>query len=129
LADGGSHLLGRCRLLGQEILWWAAIVVMFGYVLLVEKRRLASVGLKKPRIWEVVLAIISGILMVAGIVLIYTVIFPVLHLRMNASAMAALLKTPFWYRLILVTRAAVSEELLSRGYPIERMLELPATVW
>lgn len=43
---------------------------------------------------------------------------------MNASAMTELLRTPFWYRLILVTRAAVSEELLFRGYPIERLLEL-----
>jgi len=124
LGGWGGHLLGRSHLLGQEILWWAAIVVMFGWVLLVEKRRLASVGLKKPRIWDIVLAVILGILLVAGIVLIYTVIFPVLHLRMNASAMTALLKTPFWYRLILVTRAAVSEELLFRGYPIERLLEL-----
>lgn len=44
LGRWGSHLLVRNHLLGQEIVWWAAIVVMFGYVLLVEKRHLASVG-------------------------------------------------------------------------------------
>jgi membrane protease YdiL (CAAX protease family) len=32
--------------------------------------------------------------------------------------------SPFWYRFILVTRAAVAEETLFRGYPIERLEEL-----
>jgi membrane protease YdiL (CAAX protease family) len=43
---------------------------------------------------------------------------------MNKAAYAGLVQTPFWYRLLLVTRAAVGEELLFRGYPIPRLEEL-----
>jgi membrane protease YdiL (CAAX protease family) len=62
--------------------------------------------------------------MVVGIVLIYSVVFPALHLQMNTGQMSHLLATPFWYRLMLVTRAAFAEETLFRGYPIERLKEL-----
>ena len=90
------------------------------YVAFVERRTFASIGFRKPKILDLVLAAIAGILMVAGIVFIYNFVFPALHLTMNASAMRYLLATPFWYRFILVTRAAVAEELMFRGYPIER---------
>jgi membrane protease YdiL (CAAX protease family) len=56
--------------------------------------------------------------------LIYTLLFPVLHLQMNKGAMQGILQTPFWYRFLLVTRAAVAEEVLFRGYPIPRLEEL-----
>jgi membrane protease YdiL (CAAX protease family) len=42
---------------------------------------------------------------------------------MNASEMSSILNTPFWYRFLLVTRAAVAEETLFRGYPIGRIRE------
>jgi membrane protease YdiL (CAAX protease family) len=62
--------------------------------------------------------------MVMTIVFMYSVVFPALHLQMNSGEMSKLLATPFWYRFMLVTRAAVSEEILFRGYPIERLEEL-----
>jgi membrane protease YdiL (CAAX protease family) len=42
---------------------------------------------------------------------------------MNVGEMGRLLNTPFWYRFFLVTTAAVVEETLFRGYPIERIGE------
>jgi membrane protease YdiL (CAAX protease family) len=35
-----------------------------------------------------------------------------------------MLDTPYWYRVAVVTRAAFVEELLVRGYGIERLQEL-----
>lgn len=122
-AWGRTHS-GLGRLVGNEVLWWVAVVVILLYVVFVERRSFASIGFREPRILDLVLAVIAGILMVAGIVFIYSVVFPVLHLTMNAGTMRYLLETPFWYRLMLVTRAAVAEELLFRGYPIERVDEL-----
>jgi membrane protease YdiL (CAAX protease family) len=55
---------------------------------------------------------------------IYGVVFPALHLKMNTGAMSTIIQTPVWYRFILVTRAAVAEETLFRAYPIERIGEL-----
>ena len=61
--------------------------------------------------------------------MIYNIVFPLLHLRMNVGEMQTLMATPFWYRFFLVTRAAVAEETLFRGYPIERLDELTGRRW
>jgi membrane protease YdiL (CAAX protease family) len=124
LGAWGRTYSGLGWLVGNEVLWWVAVVVILLYVVFVEHRSFSSIGFRKPKILDLVLAVIAGVLMVAGIVLIYSIVFPALHLTMNAGTMSYLLETPFWYRLMLVTRAAVAEELLFRGYPIERMSEI-----
>ena len=124
LGQWGIAVSGLGSPLGREVFWWLAVVITLGYVALVERRRLSSVGFRRPKLRDIGLAVVTGILMVAGIVVIYQVVFPLLHLKMNAGEMRTLMQTPFWYRLLLVTRAAVAEELLFRGYPIERLNEL-----
>lgn len=129
LGKWGRAYSGLGHLLGGESLWWLAVAILLLYVAFVERRPFSSLGFHKPRILDIVLAIIAGILLVAGIVLIYSVVFPLLHLQMNAGEMKSLLATPFWYRFMLVTRAAVGEELLFRGYPIPRLSELCGSRW
>jgi membrane protease YdiL (CAAX protease family) len=133
---GGANLpLGRWGerlgvfgpLLGREALWWALVVVVLLYVLLIEREPLSSMGFRRFGIRGVLTAVPAGILMVVGIVLIFTVVFPALHSRMNTGVMNRLLATPFWYRFLVVTRAAIAEETLFRGYPIERLEELTAS--
>lgn len=111
-------------LFAHEILWWVGVATLLTYVLRVERLPLASIGWRKPRVWDLMIAIPAGILMVAVVVFMYSVVFPALHLRMNVVEMSKLAATPFWYRFMLVTRAAVAEEVLFRGYPIERLFEL-----
>ncbi|HEX3430783.1 MAG TPA: CPBP family intramembrane glutamic endopeptidase [Rhizomicrobium sp.] len=123
LGPWGRTYSGLGRLLGGEVLWWIAVAVVLLYVLLVERRSVASIGLRRPKLWDLVPAVIAGLLLVAGIIVIYQIVFPLLHLAMNVHEMKALRDTPFWYRFLLVTRAAVAEELLFRGYPIERLKE------
>lgn len=111
-------------LAGHEVLWGLAVVVLLLYVALIERRPLSSIGFRKFGFWGIVSAIVAGVLMVVAVVVIYTYVFPALHLRINIGEMNKLIATPFWYRLLLVTRAAVAEETLFRGYPIERIEEL-----
>lgn len=120
---GRAHS-GLGKLLGGEVFWWAAVVVALLYVAFVERRPFASIGFRRPKVLDIALGVGAGILLVAGIVVIYGFLFPILHLKINAAEMRTLYQTPFWYRFILVTRAAVAEELLFRGYPIERIREL-----
>jgi hypothetical protein len=54
---------------------------------------LSSIGFLRLRIGDVLTAIAAGILMVVGIVAVYSVVFPALHLQMNTSAMQKLLLT------------------------------------
>ena len=117
----GRRLVGTFW--GAEVLWWGLFVAICAYVLIVEHRPLSSIGFRRPGWLNIMLGVITGLLMVAGIVFIWSVIFPMLHLKMNAGQMNTILDKPFWYRFLVVTTAAVVEETLFRGYPIERIGE------
>ncbi|MGB6131707.1 MAG: CPBP family intramembrane glutamic endopeptidase [Acidobacteriaceae bacterium] len=118
LANGHAHLLGG------ELLFWALTIALLVYVVAVEKRPLASIGLRRPTWRTAVWGVCAGLVMLVGIGLIYGVAFRVLHLTMNMQAMARLLALPFGARLLLVVRAALFEEIAWRGYAIERLTEL-----
>ena len=108
----------------REWFWWALLAVMVLYVLVVERRSLASIGFRTPNWKTFVFGLLAGVVAMAGIVFIFVVLFPLLHLHANAHEVEKILKTPFWYRFFLVTRAAMMEETLFRGYGIERMSEV-----
>src|ERR1700761_4049914 len=113
-------------LLGGEYLWWALSAALLIYVVAVERLPLSSIGFRKPGVLDIVLGIIGGILLFVGIGVIYAVIMPAMHLQAEAKAasnLGALLATPVWFRILLVTRAAIGEEILFRGYPIQRIEE------
>jgi membrane protease YdiL (CAAX protease family) len=61
--------------------------------------------------------------MLAGLAVIYYVVFPMIGFT-EQSKMNQLLAAPFWWRAISVVRAGVSEEVMFRGYGIERLQEL-----
>jgi membrane protease YdiL (CAAX protease family) len=124
LSTWGSRLGLLGPLASIETLWWVAVAVVILYVSLVERRPLSSVGFRRFGAASLVSGVAASILLVLGIVAIYTVVFPLLHLRANSGEMEKLLATPFWYWFAMVTRTAVAEELLFRGYPIERLQEL-----
>ena len=129
LGNWGGRLDLFGALLSRECLSWLAVAILLVYVLFVERRTLSSIGFRKLRPLDILLAIAAGIVMIVGIGVTYSIVFPMLHLHMNAVEMKSLLATPFWFRLLLVTRAAVVEETLFRGYPIERIDELTGSRW
>jgi membrane protease YdiL (CAAX protease family) len=71
-------------------------------------------------------AVLAAIVVTAIMVLQFAVIIPMFHLDASAAIAGrqAILKTPYWYRVLLVLRAAVVEEILFRGYLIEKVRQL-----
>jgi len=124
LGTWGKAYSGLGKLLGGEVLWWIAVVIVLLYVSLVERRPFSSLGIRRPTWRDILVAIAATAVSIVGVGLIVALFFPALHLQLNKDAMQGILQTPFWYRLLLVTRAAVAEELLFRGYPISRLEEL-----
>src|SRR5215467_3866254 len=111
------------HLVGYEALWWAATAFVLGWVLFVERRPLTSIGFHRLRRGDVFAALAIAVAMVAGLAAIYYVVFPLIHFT-EQSKMNQLLATPVWWRVISVVRAGVSEEVMFRGYGIERLQEL-----
>lgn len=110
--------------LEREAFFWIVTAILIVYVLAIERRPLASIGLIRPGWKSVLFGVLAGVVLVAGFVAIFSVVMPALHMPPNTSAMAGLMHTPLWFRVLLVLRAAVFEEVCYRGYTIERVQEL-----
>ena len=113
----------------REGIFWVLTVLLIAYILMLERRPLSSVGLSRPTLKSVVFGVIGAIVMVAGMAAIYMVVFPALGFAMNEPTVATLKSMPLWFRVILILRAAVFEELYYRGFMIERLTELTRLRW
>jgi membrane protease YdiL (CAAX protease family) len=115
------------HLVGYELIWWAVVVVVLAYVRFAERRPVTSLGLRAPSVPDVLWAATVGVVTLAGAAGIFFWLLPLLHLS-EAQPMAQLLATPLWWRLISTVRAAVAEEVLFRGYALERLVDLTASL-
>ena len=93
---------------------------MLAYVVVIERRPLGSIGLRRPSVRDGIAALAIAVVTVLGFDALYLLVFPVLHLTENAQ-IEKLTSAPGWWPAISVVRAGVSEEVLFRGYSIERL--------
>jgi membrane protease YdiL (CAAX protease family) len=120
------------HLLTYEAVWWLAALILLLYVRKVEHRPFDSVGLMRPRLRDIALGSAAGVALLAIMAALYLLVLPALHLpdRVASTTNANLLSmTPLWWRLISSLRAAVAEELMFRGYAMERLRELSGSRW
>ena len=113
-------------LLTREALWWTYAGIVIAWLLLVERKSLASIGFRGPTWRTFVFALLAAAVLTALLILEFTFINPLLHLS-DAEAVnvrAQIMKTPYWYRVLMVLRAAVVEEILFRAYLMEKVHEL-----
>jgi uncharacterized protein len=113
-------------LLAREAIVWCSALAVLLWLRLVERLPLSSIGFRRPTWKGVLLAILAAVLLTAIMVIQFVVIIPLLHLSTSAilARKQAIMNTPYWYRILLVLRAAVTEEILFRGYLIEKVRQL-----
>jgi len=109
-------------------LQWIATVTLVGFVLWVERRSLASIGVARPTWSDLRLGLVGT---VAGLLTLpVTISFRnALGFEMNEGFLGMILQFPVWAVLLIVVTAAVTEEVLFRAYPIERIAEITGSVW
>jgi membrane protease YdiL (CAAX protease family) len=115
------------HLVGYELIWWAVVVAVLAYVRFAERRPVTSLGLRAPSLPDVLWAATVGVVSIAGVAGIFFGLLPLLHLS-EAQPLGRLLATPLWWRLIAAVRAAVAEEVLFRGYALERLADLTGSL-
>lgn len=116
---------------GYEIIWWTLTALLLSYVRWAERQPLTSIGFRKPGLWNILIGIAAGIVILAGLAGIYYVIFPALHFKEDpqvTQVMNQLLAKPRWWRVTLIIRGAIAEEILFRGFAIERLRELTGSL-
>ncbi|MBW4028206.1 MAG: CPBP family intramembrane metalloprotease [Acidobacteria bacterium] len=118
-----DEFAGVLHLVAYEVIWWTLIFSILIYVRKIEARPLSSIGFRRLSPWDALLGLIAGLFMLAGIASIYYGLFPLLHLS-EGQQLSEIAGTPLWWRCISVLRAAIGEEVLFRGYAIERGREV-----
>ncbi|PWB97613.1 CPBP family intramembrane glutamic endopeptidase [Salinibacterium hongtaonis] len=109
----------------SSIVWNVlAAAILMAFVLLVEKRPLASIGMRKPRSKD-----LEWALYLFGIYMAWQWVVMTFFPPAPDSGTATIASLPIVAVLGLIISAAVFEEILYRGYPIERLSELTGRRW
>lgn len=118
--DSIGHLLAR-----DAIVWCCAVIILL-WLTLVERLPLSSIGFRRLGWKGVGFGILGAIVLTAIQVIQFAVIIPMFHLNTAAiiARIQAIMQTPYWYRVQLVLRAAFTEEILFRGYLIEKVRQI-----
>ncbi len=133
LAMVGRRVLGDStsvpRMLPFDLVLWVILAVVLVVVVRVEKQPLGSIGLHRPRWstlgWALVLLVgISFVVVPAAMGLAHAAGLPGYE-----RGLARLMRLPAWYRLFLAVSAGVVEEVLYRGYAVERLAALTGSHW
>lgn len=107
---------------------WMATVTLVGVVLWVERRSLTSIGVAWPTwsdLWLGLAGTVAGLLTLPVTISLRNA----LGYGTNEGFLAMLLQFPVWAVLLIVVTVAVTEEVLFRAYPIERITEITGSVW
>jgi membrane protease YdiL (CAAX protease family) len=111
---------------------WGICLALLAWVLLVEQRPLASIGI----VWGNYLAWLIGAML--GLTILSTSVISVIQASKAGKAavpegseegLMRLVATPARFRWAVVITAGITEEILFRGYPIERLAELTGSLW
>jgi membrane protease YdiL (CAAX protease family) len=113
-------------MLTREAIWWGFALAILLWLSFAERLPLSSIGVRTPTGKSVIFGVLTAIVVTMIIAFEFAVLIPRLHLDSSAAiaGQQAILKTPYWYRVLLVLRAAVVEEILFRGYLIEKVRQL-----
>lgn len=115
-------------LLGFVLVW-----VLTGALILIvthgEHRSLASIGLKTITIKEILLAIVLGIVLSLAVPVLTLVASQIIPTSQQGTISAVTESVPPILLLIGVLTAGITEEILYRGYLIERITEITGNKW
>jgi uncharacterized protein len=120
---------GLAAQVGREAVFWVLTAALIAYVLKFERRPLMSIGLRRLNWKSVAFGIAGAAVMIGGMAAIYLILFPWLGFGSGESQLAEIQATPVWFRLLLISRAAVFEEFFYRGFAIERIDEITGLRW
>jgi membrane protease YdiL (CAAX protease family) len=115
-------------LVGLAIYWGLGFVIL-GFIRKIETLPLSTIGWK-PLSWKSsLIAIGLGVLLsllVPVLTLLVSTVFP----QSNSGTVTQVLSNYSWWILLLsVITAGITEEILFRGYPLERLLEVTGNKW
>jgi len=115
--------------LASNITIWCFTLLLLAIVVFWERRAFSSIGLVRPT-WS---AFLAGCVAGAGLIVLSVAAgAAITALGMplgNKPQTGLLVGLPFWLQAFVVVGAGFTEEILFRGYAIERVIELSGSRW
>lgn len=111
---------------------WGCCLAILAWTLLAEQRPLASIGIAADNHVAWLIGAALGLTVLASSVLSVIQASKGGKAALPADSEAGLTRlmtTPAWARWAVVLTAGITEEILFRGYPIERLAELTGNLW
>lgn len=107
------------------LVWnWAVVLLLFAFIVLVERRGLASIGLSRPGGMDILWALVFWVISVVASSLMHTWFPPP-----PSPGMEVILAFSIPVLILIVATTAVTEEIFYRGYAIERLRELTGSLF
>lgn len=122
--QGPGGELDAARFWVSDGLKWLEAIALLLIVLFWERRPLASIGLRRPGWLD--LALIPGVVIAVLLVEVFvgTPLLKAMQSHQDLSTLAVMQGLPFVQKLSIVITAGVTEEIVYRGFAIERIEDL-----
>lgn len=126
---GPPHSLTPTRLWLSDAMKWAEATVLLLVVVFWERLPLRSIGFRRPgwRDWALI-----PLVVIAALIAERFIGQPILHAlgaRANLSALDFIHMLPWYQKVSIVVAAGVTEEVMYRGFAIERLEALSGSAW
>lgn len=115
--------------IGREIVWVALAALMLLWITRVERLPLSSIGLVRPNWLTLGWGLVATVALIATVMLTFAVIAPALGLKQNMAMTRTVVQVPLWLLITTPVVAGVTEEILYRGYAIERLAFITGRRW
>jgi uncharacterized protein len=113
------------RVVSGLVIHWVTLAGLIALIVFWERLPLTSIGLRPVRWWTIPAGLLAGV----AITFLSGALVTALRFGSDAHYAAYLQSLPFILRLALVVTAGVFEEVLYRGYAIERLTTIWHTQW
>lgn len=107
---------------------WLVASLVVANVAWGEQRSLHSIGLERPSIRDLGVGV-AGFVVGVGSFAVTQPLVQALGLTSTSAGIETLAMLPLWVIVAIALTAGITEEILFRGYPIERLAELTGNLW
>lgn len=106
---------------------WLITGILLVTVIYWEQNSLSSIGLRRPSWLDWALIPLVAILMLLAELFIGKPLLELFHTEMDTSAVSFFLELPVYHKIVIVVTAGITEEIMYRGYTIERLEALTSS--
>lgn len=129
LVSVGRYLIhgdSLAAMAGKELVWWLYVAVILAWLRYGEHLPPSWIGIRRLTWKGLGIAVAAAVLIIAIEGVYISTIVPLFHLDMSTftERRGALVSLPVWFRALLVLRAAVMEEIVYRGFMIEKIRQV-----